>query len=229
MTTSAPGWYDDPWNPTSIRYWDGAAWTGHVQPRPGAEASAGTPVEPPASAAPTVPATPTEPVTPTVPAAPGAWNTVWIWLIVLLPVVPILLLPFIPWRSFLEMSMATTRTANPLMPGMMGSGFWPLYLITSLLSYVIYGLCVFFAYRDYRQLAQRGIVKPFHWAWAFLNVVYPIGRSVVVKRRTGAGMAPFWATMGVLALSLVVSILVAGIAFGAVFDMMREISQTRLR
>lgn len=26
----APGWYTDPWDAASLRYWDGAAWTEHV-------------------------------------------------------------------------------------------------------------------------------------------------------------------------------------------------------
>jgi hypothetical protein len=27
-----PGWYDDPWRQTRLRYWDGTAWTGHTAP-----------------------------------------------------------------------------------------------------------------------------------------------------------------------------------------------------
>jgi hypothetical protein len=31
-----PGWYGDPWKVAERRYWDGAQWTGHVQPQPSA-------------------------------------------------------------------------------------------------------------------------------------------------------------------------------------------------
>src|SRR5687767_44802 len=36
MTTGVPaGWYGDPQEPTStLRYWNGSAWTEHVAPRP---------------------------------------------------------------------------------------------------------------------------------------------------------------------------------------------------
>jgi len=32
--TAVPGWYADPSGPGTLRYWDGAAWTHHVQPVP---------------------------------------------------------------------------------------------------------------------------------------------------------------------------------------------------
>ncbi|MGH1548398.1 DUF2510 domain-containing protein [Leifsonia poae] len=32
--TAVPGWYADPSGPGTVRYWDGAAWTQHVQPVP---------------------------------------------------------------------------------------------------------------------------------------------------------------------------------------------------
>ena len=34
MTTTAPGWYDDPSSPTHLRYWDGVRWTEQVTVRP---------------------------------------------------------------------------------------------------------------------------------------------------------------------------------------------------
>ncbi|WP_286900027.1 DUF2510 domain-containing protein [Thermocrispum sp.] len=35
-TTPLPGWYTDSTNPALVRWWDGAAWTEHVRPHPGA-------------------------------------------------------------------------------------------------------------------------------------------------------------------------------------------------
>jgi hypothetical protein len=29
-----PGWHPDPWEPTSLRWWDGHQWTGYTHPRP---------------------------------------------------------------------------------------------------------------------------------------------------------------------------------------------------
>ena len=33
---AAPGWYDDPEDPTGLRWWDGGRWTEYRAPRPGA-------------------------------------------------------------------------------------------------------------------------------------------------------------------------------------------------
>ena len=43
MSENVPaGWYPDPQDPASIRWWDGAQWTSHVQPRPDVGASGET-------------------------------------------------------------------------------------------------------------------------------------------------------------------------------------------
>lgn len=39
--TTPPGWYADPHDARLIRWYDGAQWTGHVSPRPGAVAAQG--------------------------------------------------------------------------------------------------------------------------------------------------------------------------------------------
>ena len=33
MTTQPAGWYDDPQDPSQLRYWDGVVWSGHVSPK----------------------------------------------------------------------------------------------------------------------------------------------------------------------------------------------------
>lgn len=40
---SQPGWYDDPQHAGMLRYWDGAAWTEHREPKPTAPHQASTP------------------------------------------------------------------------------------------------------------------------------------------------------------------------------------------
>jgi hypothetical protein len=84
------------------------------------------------------------------------------------------------------------------------------------LGWITYGLGVFFAYRDYKTLLALGVPRPFHWAWAFLSIVYVIGRSVVVRRRTGHGILPMWIAIAYLALSVVVAIILVIAIFSTV-------------
>jgi hypothetical protein len=182
--TSAPaGWYPDSANPARGRYWNGVAWTDLYH----------TPGQPiPAGAVPKAP-----------PGTDG--NTPWIWLIVLMPIVPMVLTLFVPWGSIYDIDVTAP---NPYI-GM--SGMWDLYLspilwISTALSYLIYGLSVFFAYRDVKVLTARRVPRPFHWAFAFLGgIVYAIGRSIVVGRRTGKGYGPIWVEGGVVLFSFVVT------------------------
>jgi hypothetical protein len=40
MTNVQPGWYPDPNDADTVRWWDGTAWTAHVAEKTGAAASA---------------------------------------------------------------------------------------------------------------------------------------------------------------------------------------------
>ncbi|MCC6270603.1 MAG: hypothetical protein IT190_04950 [Microbacteriaceae bacterium] len=90
---------------------------------------------------------------------------------------------------------------------MMTAMFSPGYFIVIILSWVAYGFGVWFAYLDWRELDHRSVPRPFHWAFAFLSsAIYPIGRSVVVKRRTGRGISPMWVSIALIVVSFIFSI-----------------------
>ena len=42
--SSAPGWYDDPWDPRGLRWWDGDVWTGYTDQHFAPAAAAGGPL-----------------------------------------------------------------------------------------------------------------------------------------------------------------------------------------
>jgi len=133
-------------------------------------------------------------------------STPFIWVLVLLPLVQLIGLAFWDVGDYLE------RTAT-ITPGVYQSPFTPGYLAYMGIGLLVYALTVVFAWLDHRALASRGIVKPFPWPWAFLTVVYIIGRSVVVKRRTGGGLAPLWLYIAVYLVTIVVAFSVFIVAF----------------
>lgn len=178
MTDTTPipaGWYPDPEGGATVRWWDGARWTDQhapLQQRPeDLTAPAGTQT-----------------------------NTVWIWLIVFLPVLSYLSLFSIDWNAYFQASLASPT-------GSVAAMFTPGYILTTVLGWILYALLVVFGYRDYRALIRNGVPRPFHWGWSFLNPVYPIGRAVVVRRRTGSGIWPMWGAIGVLVFGLVIGII----------------------
>jgi len=193
------GWYPDPDNSGRGRFWDGTAWTDLYH----------TPGQPyPAMPAPKAP--------------PGTnWNTIWIWLIVAIPVLPLIMLMLVPWGSIFAFDVNDPYAATYASLSIFAS---PAYWLSLLLGWAVYGLNVFFAYRDVKELTGRGVPQPFHWAWAFLSsAVYVIGRSVVVKRRTGEGSAPLWAAIGYFVLSFVVVIVIMVMMFSGMGDLFRQI------
>lgn len=219
--TNVPaGWYPDPTDASWQRWWDGTGWTEHAVPA----ASASVPQ---ATGAPYTAVYAQAPATLSAPVRTDIQtNTVWIWLVVLLPLVTLPTIFLIDWRGYLESSldMSSLDGANPMLPSV---GMTLASVAISVLGYVVVGLGILFAWLDWRELKRRGIQKPFHWAWAFLalvitNGVYVIGRGVILRRQTGKGLGPVWAWIAVTLLSLIVGIVYASMIMGEVLDLIFE-------
>ena len=172
---SAPaGWYPDATG--TQRWWDGTQWT--------------------AAAPPTNFAGPGQPARVT---DGTSANTVWVWLIVLLPLACVI--PTFGYMAYLQQAMLDMLHVIPfdgseidpqdMVALQMGMIFNPWYVVLTLLSLATVGVSVWFAYLDARELERRGFTRPFHWAWTALSpFVYVIGRFVVVRRRGGQSTAP---------------------------------------
>lgn len=178
------GWYPDPAGAPTPRWWDGVRWTEHVGPavRPYGEhleperVPAGTPVD-----------------------------TVWVWLVVVLPVLPVVLLFGFDMTEYLVRSVT-----DPIAAVLMYLDPW--YLSAVAVGWIVYGLGVWFSYLDYAELGRLGYRRRFHWAWTFLtSLAYVIGRSIVVRRQAGRGSAPMHA-----AIWLTVAMIVATMAWSVV-------------
>lgn len=147
-------------------------------------------------------------------------STPWIWVIALVPLASVLPALFIDWRRIMGASLLTSY--DPMAQFAMFTD--PGYLATLLLGFIVTAVLIVGAYFDHKELTARGVPQPFAWPWMLFvfvaggNLVYVIGRSVVVRRRTGGGLAPLWATIAVHAVSLVVGIVIVSIVFSTVFE-----------
>lgn len=183
-TTAAAGWYDDPAGSGQKRWWDGTQWTEHLHD-PALEVYGAV-------------------ATPVVSAGTPVYNA-FIWLIVLLPLLPSFALLTFDMRGYMSRVSESPSQSSAAM-------FSPVYLVLMLLSWGIYLVTALLAFFDWKKLGRDGFVRPFHWAWSFVGAfVYVIGRSVVVRRRAGRGLLPIWVGIAVLVLNVVV-------VFAKVFD-----------
>ena len=194
MTNIPAAWYPDPSGGPHQRWWDGTQWTDHVSD-PYAPAAALTAPE------------------------GTATNTVWIWLIIVLPLLPMLGLLTIDWGSLFDFASYNSADPSRVFAAELAFFLSPGYLGAIIGGWVVYGLNALFAYRDWRFLQAAGVPKPFHFAWVFLSsVVYTIGRAVVVKRRTGHGSAILWASIGAIVLMVVITIVMSALMVSAIFN-----------
>jgi hypothetical protein len=182
---TSPGFAPAGWYPTApgspqLRWWDGRQWTENVH----------------TLGATSVPAE-------TAPAGTSPY-TAWIWIYALLPLVQFAELPIL--SSFYTRVFAaglrdpSAITAAEYAPG---SGF----LVIEGLAFVLLAIYVVLALLDFRALKARGVPRPFHWAWSFFGffspLVYIIGRTVVVRRRVGSGLAPIWVNIVAIVVGVV--------------------------
>lgn len=177
--TVAAGWYPDPAGSPRSRWWDGTQWTEHFQ-------------EPYSHG-----------VTQGALKAPEGTNTntLWIWLII--AVMALLLIPtvVVDYDEYLRQSTLSYAAA-----------YTPTDIMLNLSGWIGVVAYVLLAVADWRRLKANGVPRPFHWAWMFFALitplVYVIGRTVVVRRRTGSGLAPLWVAIGVTIATWVVAIVV---------------------
>ncbi len=159
-----------------------------------------------------------------------ATNTAWIWVLVLLPLAGLVTLFVFDWDSYIRDSVYAGLYADPLAPS--STGATVLTAVSSLLSIVLGAATVLFAYLDWRALKSRGIERPFHWAWSFFvlaigsGLVYIIGRSVIVRRQTGKGLAPLWAAIAVTVVTWIAISIWVVMLLTLVFSLVQELQYT---
>lgn len=173
----AQGWYPAPDRPGHVRWWDGRMWTPHYQPMYRPSVMIGRP-----------------------PLRAGAAIYGWtIWVVAFLPYTSLLL--ELAWNpTFRYRTVTSGRSQVRILDAT--SVFTPFYFAILVSAILAYGLVIWFAYLDTRRLEAEGVVRPFHWAWAFLSpIVYVIGRSVIVHQvARPRGLAPVWALMAAFVL-----------------------------
>jgi hypothetical protein len=144
------------------------------------------------------------------------WNTPWIWLVLFLPLLPIIPLLFLDWGSVVRIDPVTLEQDRYASLSLLTS---PAYVTSVLGGLLVYALVVVSAYLDWRELSRRGVPAPFHWAWTFLSsYVYGIGRGVVTRRRGAGGEVVMWVAIGVIVLSTLLGVGIALSVLGAVLS-----------
>lgn len=194
------GWYPDASNGNRLRYWDGVRWTEHFA------APAGAPAQLTAPAG-------TDP------------NTPWIWLNLFVPLLGSLPLLFVDWGGLFHVDPSDPEGMIQRQLAIFSS---PAYVLSVVLPWFTAAAAIVFAFLDWRELTRRGVPQPFHWAFAFLGSVYPIGRGVVARRRTGRGIAPTYVAIAIIATSFLVGIILAFVIVGAVISQIPTTGTTTL-
>ena len=198
-TTTPAGWYPDPAGSPRTRWWDGSQWTdtfadAQSTPAPYTYAPAG-PLRAPEG---------TSPFTP------------WVWLLAVVPLINLAYVIYAGTSGELA-SIYSTLQADSLTQEA-STAFVSSSLFSGVLGWIIIGANILLAGLDWHSLKTQGMPKPFHWTWGLFSIlgvpVYIIGRTIVAKRRTGAGLAPLFVYLGCGILSFIASLIVALVTLG---------------
>lgn len=190
----AAGWYPDPSGAAQERWWNGVGWTEDVR-------ALGTP--PPYDPARPAPAL-------RAPDGTSPW-TPWIWILTLVPLIDVVTtLVQVLTPGYVDSVVTQTMNTGdqPLLP---------LDLIGYAFAMIAAATIIVCSWLDRRALIARGVPSPFPWAWSFFTLlgapVYAIGRSIVVRRRTGIGIAPLVVAIVILVSNWAVSIATSVLLF----------------
>ncbi|ROQ37273.1 uncharacterized protein DUF2510 [Frondihabitans sp. PhB188] len=148
-----------------------------------------------------------------IPKAPeGAKVTnIFIWLIVLLPIISLIfsLASIASLQGVVEDVIKSAQT-DPTGSTVPTTPTTPLEIVGNVVGILIAAATIVLAYFDWKALKAAGVVRPFHWAFAFFALITPlvyiIGRSVVVHRRSGRGLLPLWVSIAIAVIGLVLGI-----------------------
>ena len=175
--TTAPGWFPDPAGGARLQWWDGAAWSGYFADMP-VEGKRSRPL--------------LEPKTPLFTPFFGAI----LWLPVALIIIDLVLKSIHAY----EISVDGTPVPDPELVFTLGD------VVSIVSSMLLCAGCVVLAYLDWRRLRRLGVVRPFHWAWAFLSTIYVIGRTVVARKVVPlTSVAPIWIFIALSVISNAIS------------------------
>jgi len=173
QTPAAPGWYPD--GSGGQRWWDGRGWTEHTAP----------------AAAPALNNLVERPRLPE-----GARiDTVWVWCVSLATLVAAVPIFFFDFSGYMRAVMQAELSGNTSALPATVTSYMGFILIMTVLGWAAWGFTVFAAYRDHKHLVAIGVVRPFHWALAFIpyTIVYLIGRHVVLRKVSRTAGWPLWA------------------------------------
>jgi len=121
-------------------------------------------------------------------------DTVWIWLLVVVPWVLASTIFLFDVRALFD-ALWVDDVSGAL-------GHVVLHLVVLLgSSLATVCLALLFAFRDARALRAVGVVHPFPWGFAAIaGIVYVIGRQVVLRKVTRASAAPLAVSIGLYVL-----------------------------